>query len=266
MPTARLPDINSSFLRHRGEFLDAARHGDDRRALAAFHARNALLPADLGDDNLPAHRVLISDSLYAEKHRHQIVAKCPNCGALHSKDSVKFLNVRLTAVERALSGRRQVRLWYCRPDSLLPPEDAGAAAPEGDPTKEFDQAATAEESAAGAKPGKRSRRKKSKPAPPPPTCGRSVRADRTEFEDRHPAEPYLCGVIPSPPKRRTGLGSRTPYKQEFFEWAALAHAELEGRSAEYRDAHWKRAEDEDGGLGGKLAALFGDGPSLESQE
>ncbi len=246
MPTARLPDINTAFARYRAESLDAARNRDYPRAFGAFDARNALVPADVGPDGRPLYRVLISNALYREAHRHLLIVTCPHCKAMHTRKAVRVLDVRMTASAFALSGRRRLRMWQCRTDTLLPPD----ALP---PTTTLERSHDAAVEAESAEPDRRAKPPKS--PEPQKACGRQSRLDASEHRDRHHAKPHYCGIVPEAPRRPYGIGGAA-YRQAVEKWLHLAHAELEGKSAEYRDAHWTRGADEDDMAGSDLASIF----------
>ena len=226
VPTPRLPDINSAFMRDRGELLNSLRTGDPEFALMAFHALNAMLPPETGKDGLPKYRVIISDQLYREKHGHKIVVICPRCGATHSHSDANIRDVRQSAEAQILGAPPKAKMWTCRPESLL-------------------------------------REKQRKGQPAPKACGAENRLGASRVQDRHPSEPFYAGVVYSPPVRPPGIAGRTLYQARFRRWAAIAYAEFEGQSAYYRDSNWTRP-DEDGAMGAEMGAIFGANLEAES--
>ena len=206
MPTARLPDINTSIIRYRGVALDSYLRLDPEPCLMALHSVNAQLGDETDSDGNPKFRVIVNDRIYRDRTRHEYIVHCPHCPATHARETLPLRTIYLPPAVRILTGRTTAEVWRCE------------------------------------------------------ACKRDSRLSACDVEDRHMSEPYYCGAVPSPPVRKPGLRGRTPFLTEFRHWASMYIIELEAKAASYRDAHWKRDDDElDLGAGVTM------GPALEQE-
>ena len=116
MPTARLPDVNTSIIRYRGEALNAILRRDATAALMALHAINAMLPDEVDHKtNLPRFRVVINDAIYRDRTKHTYVVLCPNpkCDATVNRAELKLRTIRPPFAARVLTGLLTLTVWRC---------------------------------------------------------------------------------------------------------------------------------------------------------
>ena len=102
---AKLPDINSALVRHRGGALVAVHQDNYAIAATELSAMNALLPVD--------YKVKIDDKIYYEKIRAQDVMVCNKCGGETEHASLAFYPRALSAELQLLYGVIMVDMWEC---------------------------------------------------------------------------------------------------------------------------------------------------------
>ena len=71
MPQARLPDINTAFIRYRSEVLVGMKKGDWDSMHGSLNGINGLLPQE--------YQVKISDAKYYELVKEDIEYECNSC-------------------------------------------------------------------------------------------------------------------------------------------------------------------------------------------
>lgn len=78
-------------------------------------------------------------------------------------------------------------------------------------------------------------------------CNHENPLNTTPMEQSVLKQPYYLGVIAKPPARTDGLLSHVMYDRQMKRWCLTMLAELEAKMAEYRDANWKRSDEDEFG-------------------
>ena len=114
MPTARLPDINTAIITHRGDMLEAKRHDDYTGTVQAYMAINALMPSDADKTTgRPKYRVQFSNKAYGEANSGTMLAVCPACKIEFKRSELKVYLGHPTPLERIIAGEPRARFWKC---------------------------------------------------------------------------------------------------------------------------------------------------------
>lgn len=105
MPQARLPDINSQFMRLVSEAITSLKSGNYGFCFGSLYALNGLLPKD--------YRVRVSSIEYDKLTKPTLKIICPQCKEPTEFDKVKKLNVLAPEIEQIVGGVEYVRSWVC---------------------------------------------------------------------------------------------------------------------------------------------------------
>ena len=111
MPQARLPDINTAFIKYRNEFVSALKRKDYDNMHGALGGLNGLLPEE--------YRVIISTGKYEELTKTDIEYECSVCTIRNNKP-VEIPKEELTifvqypnSMQRLLFGGSSEKVWQC---------------------------------------------------------------------------------------------------------------------------------------------------------
>ena len=106
MPTARLPDINSAFVRDRETANKALREKDFMTAMGALQSYNALLPEK--------NRIKISTAEYrlATQTKIWYVCSTKDCPKTPYQDTIRYRRT-LPAIEALARNCKTVMVWRC---------------------------------------------------------------------------------------------------------------------------------------------------------
>jgi hypothetical protein len=200
MPQARLPDINTAFIKHRNEVISSLKSQNYESVFGSLYALNALLPDTVytKDENeelagKPKYRVVISDIEYGKLAKPTIRLFCYHCDDVQDGflyESVRMFNRLLTFSEAVITRRKYEKVWICPNCNKINKLDK---------TRRLDKIA------------------------------------ETQLK-----EPYYLGVVPKPPKKQRGLLDRDKYNKHMKQWAETFLAELEARMAQFRDDNWNQ--------------------------
>ena len=96
MPQARLPDVNTAYIKYRNEIIQAIKEKNWPLLHGTLHSLNALLP--------PEYRVLISSAEYDKLAVPEVSYKCNFCAKETDKSEIEVFDCVRTSVERLLVG------------------------------------------------------------------------------------------------------------------------------------------------------------------
>src|SRR3990172_12154610 len=87
---SRLMDVNTSAIKRRNEVSAGLDSGNFDKVFGALYSLNALLPEMHEDDGRQKYRITISDILYRQFSKHEILITCTAC-----THQVKFGTVKV---------------------------------------------------------------------------------------------------------------------------------------------------------------------------
>ena len=102
---SRLPDLNSSFVKHRTNALSAFSCGDYSSCVISLDAIIALLPDE--------YRVEINSEKYREILADRKTIDCNKCKTENILNDVKQYDLELGWMEQILSDTKTQRIWIC---------------------------------------------------------------------------------------------------------------------------------------------------------
>ena len=111
MPQARLPDINTAFIKYRNEVIAAIKRKDYDNMHGSLNGINGLLPTE--------YQVIISDARYHELTRTDIQYLCKTCTANSKqpveipKEQIDVFELYPNAMQRLIFGGTSEQVWNC---------------------------------------------------------------------------------------------------------------------------------------------------------
>lgn len=102
---AKLPDINSAFVKYRTYALECIASRNYNGGTAALNNINALFPEE--------YRVAISDSDYYQAVRNRIYYQCYNCKKETSPLELRVMKLDNTFIVATLTGIKTSEVWIC---------------------------------------------------------------------------------------------------------------------------------------------------------
>ena len=111
MPQARLPDINTAFIKYRNEVIAAIKRKDYDNMHGSLNGINGLLPTE--------YQVIISNTKYEELTRTDIQYLCKTCTANNKepveipKESIRVFELYPSAMQGLLYGGIKEQVWNC---------------------------------------------------------------------------------------------------------------------------------------------------------
>ena len=115
MVQARLPDINTAFIKHRNEVMGAVKTGNYESAIGSLYALNALLPDTLDPEtNVPKYRVVISDLEYQKQAKPKIKLTCYHCTEQSPFEEVTAFDMVLPFFDQQLVHVTTMKAWKCK--------------------------------------------------------------------------------------------------------------------------------------------------------
>ena len=105
MPQARLPDINTAFIRFRNEALFALKQFDYSACFGSLYTFNGMLPE--------LYRVSISTIEYEKLVVRDVFCYCTHCNVEHNFKSVQVLAVLVPLIVSTISGDDHQKIWVC---------------------------------------------------------------------------------------------------------------------------------------------------------
>ena len=105
MPQARLPDINSSFMKYRNEAIMAIRNKNWVLMHGALNATNASLPEK--------YRVIISTLEYDKITKVETIYFCNFCTFQHEKFTISIFEVPPDVLGGLIYGNDTYPVWQC---------------------------------------------------------------------------------------------------------------------------------------------------------
>lgn len=111
MPQARLPDINTAFIKYRNEVIGAIKRLDFNQMHGSLNAINGMLPDQ--------YQVTISTAKYEDLTRTDIQYLCKTCTANSKepveipKESIRVFELYPNAMQGLLYGGIKEQVWNC---------------------------------------------------------------------------------------------------------------------------------------------------------
>lgn len=105
MPQARLPDINTAYIKYRTESIMALKKKEYTIMHGCVTAINALLP--------PEYQVIISDFEYIKMSKAETTYHCNHCNEDIEKENIKVFNLLPNAMQLLLHGSKTNKVWNC---------------------------------------------------------------------------------------------------------------------------------------------------------
>ena len=105
MPQARLPDINTAYIRYRNEAIWALKHKNYNVMHGSLNGINALLPVD--------YQVIISSIDYDQLAKAEITYQCNSCKEHIDKSKVYVFDLIPNSIEALVHGRTPNKVWKC---------------------------------------------------------------------------------------------------------------------------------------------------------
>ena len=105
MPQARLPDINTAFIRYRSEVINAIRTKNWTMMHGALNAINSLLPIE--------YQVVISSNDYDQLAKTEITYNCGKCKEGIDKSDVHVFELMPNSIEALIHGKTFNKVWNC---------------------------------------------------------------------------------------------------------------------------------------------------------
>ena len=111
MPQARLPDINTAFIKYRNEVIAAIKRKDYDNMHGSLNGINGLLPDQ--------YQVIVSTAKYEDMTRTDIQYLCKTCTAKSKepveipKESIQVFELYPNAMQGLLFGGVKEQVWNC---------------------------------------------------------------------------------------------------------------------------------------------------------
>ena len=105
MPQARLPDINTAYIKYRNEIMAALKRKDYKMMHGSLNALNALLP--------PEYRVMVSSIEYEKLAKIDITYQCNSCSQEFEKEQVHVFELMPNALEGLIYSTTPEKVWVC---------------------------------------------------------------------------------------------------------------------------------------------------------
>ena len=106
MPQARLPDVNTSFIKWRNKMATALEAGKYTASIGSVNAFNACLPKE--------YQVKVSNELYAQElEKAGLSVHCKKCDQDVKYKLVKRIKVLCDDLERMITGSSYKQVWVC---------------------------------------------------------------------------------------------------------------------------------------------------------
>ena len=111
---SRLPDVNTAFIKHRNNTIQAldSKHYD--KVFGSLYAWNALLPPMLEEDEkTPKYRITISDQDYDEATKTVTKAICYHCEEMTDYQKINIFELYQPLTVQVLSDKTHFKVWIC---------------------------------------------------------------------------------------------------------------------------------------------------------
>jgi hypothetical protein len=105
VPQSRLPDINTAFIRYRGEAINALIKKNYNVMHGALNGINSLLPVD--------YQVVISSNDYDQLAKTEITYQCNGCKEYIDKSKIHVFELIPNSIETLVHGRTPNKVWNC---------------------------------------------------------------------------------------------------------------------------------------------------------
>jgi hypothetical protein len=105
MPQARLPDINTAYVKYRTEAIIALKLKRYNSMHGCLIAINALLP--------PEYQVIISSSDYNELSKTEVTYQCCTCEVSIQKENISIFELIPNSMQLLLHGQTSNKVWNC---------------------------------------------------------------------------------------------------------------------------------------------------------
>lgn len=105
MPQSRLPDINTAFIRYRGEAIHALQTKNWSAMHGALNGINSLLPVE--------YQVVISTQDHEQLAKTEITYACGSCSEAIDKSDVQVFELMPDSMQSLLHGRMFNKVWNC---------------------------------------------------------------------------------------------------------------------------------------------------------
>jgi hypothetical protein len=102
---ARLPDINTAFIRFRSEAINALKAQNYDVMHGSLNASNALLPDE--------YRVIVDDNEYKKLTDTQINYVCTSCDKEIPRENIRIFDLIPDSMESLIYSNRPKKVWNC---------------------------------------------------------------------------------------------------------------------------------------------------------
>ncbi len=105
MPQARLPDINTQYIKFTNEAVNSWKSKNYESCLGSLFTLNGMLPEE--------YRVNISDEDYNKATAEQLLVVCPGCAKESDRLKIKVKHLLLPYLDSVLHGDKYDDFWIC---------------------------------------------------------------------------------------------------------------------------------------------------------
>lgn len=105
MPQARLPDINTQYIKFTNEAVNGWKSENYEACLGSLYSLNALLPEK--------YRVELSDELYKARTAEKILNICTECNKEIEHEKIETYQIMLPFVQSVLNKTLYKEVWKC---------------------------------------------------------------------------------------------------------------------------------------------------------
>ena len=105
MPQARLPDINTQYIKFVNEAVNSWKSKNYESCLGSLFTLNGMLPEN--------YRVLISDEEYKKRTSEQLMLVCSECEQESDRFKIKIKHLLLKYLDSILVGKKYDDFWSC---------------------------------------------------------------------------------------------------------------------------------------------------------
>lgn len=106
MPQARLPDVNTAFIKWRNKIVTALEAEKYTAALGSLNNFNACLPKE--------YQVQVSTELYEQKlEAEKLMVQCKHCNEQIEYKTIKKMEILCTPQEQLITNHPTKNVWVC---------------------------------------------------------------------------------------------------------------------------------------------------------
>ena len=105
MPQARLPDINTQYIKFTNEAVNSWKSKNYESCLGSLFTLNGMLPQE--------YRVTISNEQYLEKTKEILIVVCTDCGKETEREKIPIRHLMLPMLDSILAKKKYDDFWFC---------------------------------------------------------------------------------------------------------------------------------------------------------